>query len=417
MKHSSKPSVSGTSNETFLKTESASSLQGSAEPSSPDTSISNGGKTHPSKIDALKNWFRTRPIVEKFCALPAYIQSWGLTLFFMGTATIIAFCFFHALKNPTANIALTYILAVFLVARFTDGYSFGLFSSFVGVVCVNFLFTYPYFALDFTMTGYPITFVAMFSISSITSAITSNMKTQARVLAEREKMLMEAEKEKMRANLLRAISHDLRTPLTSILGYLQLLEDPGLTEGERREYLAVIAGRARTLQSLITSFYDLSRLEGGEYLLQREKVDLYASLSGLLAAFYNDFTDRGFDMEVELAEGLPQVWADAGAVLRIFTNLIRNALEHGEGRMEIRLYQEGGQVVSRFSNETHALTAEDVPHVFDRFFTSDKMRTGRNTGLGLAIVKALAGQMDCRAEAALEGDMFAITLRWPVERR
>ena len=155
----------------------------------------------------------------------------------------------------------------------------------------------------------------------------------------------------------------------------------------------------------------------GEYLLQREKVDLYASLSGLLAAFYNDFTDRGFDMEVELAEGLPQVWADAGAVLRIFTNLIRNALEHGEGRMEIRLYQEGGQVVSRFSNETHALTAEDVPHVFDRFFTSDKMRTGRNTGLGLAIVKALAGQMDCRAEAALEGDMFAITLRWPVERR
>ena len=213
------------------------------------------------------------------------------------------------------------------------------------------------------------------------------------------------------------VSHDLRTPLTSILGYLQLLEDPGLTEGERREYLAVIAGRARALQSLITSFYDLSRLEGGEYLLQREKVDLYTSLSGLLAAFYNDFTDRGFDMEVELAEGLPQVWADAGAVLRIFTNLIRNALEHGEGRMEIRLYQEGGQVVSRFSNETHALTAEDVPHVFDRFFTSDKMRTGRNTGLGLAIVKALAGQMDCRAEAALEGDMFAITLRWPVERR
>ena len=70
MKHSSKSSVSGTSNETFLKTESASSLQGSAEPNSPDTSISNGGKTHPHKIDALKNWFRTRPIVEKFCALP-----------------------------------------------------------------------------------------------------------------------------------------------------------------------------------------------------------------------------------------------------------------------------------------------------------------------------------------------------------
>ena len=241
MKHSNKPSVSGISNETFLKTESASSLQGSAEPNSPDTSISNGSETYPHKIDALKNWFRTRPIVEKILCASEYIQSWGLTLFFMGTATIIAFCFFHALKNPTANIALTYILAVFLVARFTDGYSFGLFSSFVGVVCVNFLFTYPYFALDFTMAGYPITFVAMFSISSITSAITSNMKTQARVLAEREKMLMEAEKEKMRANLLRAISHDLRTPLTSIIGSSTVYLENGssLPEVEKMRWCAI----------------------------------------------------------------------------------------------------------------------------------------------------------------------------------
>ena len=213
------------------------------------------------------------------------------------------------------------------------------------------------------------------------------------------------------------ISHDLRTPLTSILGYLQLLEGDSLTVEERREYLGIVRGRAKALQSLITSFYDLSRLEGGEYPLSREKVDLYHVLSELVAEFYNDFEQSGFDMTVELAPGLPAVTADPAGVLRVFTNLIRNALEHGEGRMEIRLYQEGGQVVSRFSNETHALTAEDVPHVFDRFFTSDKMRTGRNTGLGLAIVKALAGQMDCRAEAALEGDMFAITLRWPVERR
>lgn len=100
MKHSSKPSVPGTSNETFPKTESTSSLQGSAESSSPDTSISNGGETHPSKIDALKNWFRTRPIVEKFCALPTYIQSWGLTLFFMGTATNHRVLLFSCAQKP-----------------------------------------------------------------------------------------------------------------------------------------------------------------------------------------------------------------------------------------------------------------------------------------------------------------------------
>ena len=119
---------------------------------------------------------------------------------------------------------------------------------------------------------------------------------------------------------------------------------------------------------------------------------------------------------MELAENLPPVWGDPAAVLRVYTNLIRNALDHGEGRMSIRLYLEKGRVVSRFANQTRELTAEDVPHVFDRFFTSDKMRTGRNTGLGLAIVKALADQMGCRLEAALEEDTFCIVLSWPAVR-
>ena len=210
------------------------------------------------------------------------------------------------------------------------------------------------------------------------------------------------------------VSHDLRTPLTSILGYLQLLEDPKLPEGERREYLAVVESRAKALQSLITGFYDLSRLEGGEYPLEQEPVNLYTSLSGLLAAFYNDFTDRNFDMTVELAEHLPPVQADNGGVLRVFTNLIRNALDHGRGKMTVRLWQEGERVVSLFANETDELTAEDLPHIFDRFFTSDKMRTGRNTGLGLAIVKTLAEQMGCQLTAELTDGMFAIRVQWPL---
>ena len=212
------------------------------------------------------------------------------------------------------------------------------------------------------------------------------------------------------------VSHDLRTPLTSILGYLQLLEDETLSPEERREYLEVVKGRAKALQGLITSFYDLSRLEGGEYPIRRERVDLYNSLSGLLAAFYNDFTDGGFDMEVDLQEDLPPVLADPAGVLRVFTNLIRNALDHGRGRMEIRLFLEEGRVVSLFRNEAGDLAPEDVPHVFDRFFTADKMRTGRNTGLGLAIVKALAEQMGCGLEAALEDGMFSVRILWSQER-
>ncbi len=208
------------------------------------------------------------------------------------------------------------------------------------------------------------------------------------------------------------VSHDLRTPLTSILGYLQLLEGEAVSEEERREYLAVVESRARALQSLITSFYDLSRLEGGEYPLQREKVDLYSSLSGLLASFYNDFTEQGFDVTVELEEGLPPVTADPAGVLRVFTNLIRNALDHGRGRMEVRLFQTADGVVSLFRNGAGDLAPEDLPRVFDRFFTSDTMRTGRNTGLGLAIVKTLCSQMGCAVRAELEEGMFGVRILW-----
>ena len=208
------------------------------------------------------------------------------------------------------------------------------------------------------------------------------------------------------------VSHDLRTPLTSILGYLQLLEGDTLSTGERVEYLNIIESRAKALQTLITSFYDLSRLDGGEYPLVREKIDLYAILSELVAGFYNDLTASGLEVEVALAEGLPQVWGDPSAALRVFTNLIRNALDHGEGKLSIRLYQKGGEVISAFQNGSGGLDSEDVGHVFDRSFTSDKNRTSHNTGLGLAIVKALTEQMGCKTSAALEGSLFTIAVKW-----
>ncbi|MPN63053.1 Sensor histidine kinase ResE [bioreactor metagenome] len=117
-------------------------------------------------------------------------------------------------------------------------------------------------------------------------------------------------------------------------------------------------------------------------------------------------------MTVELAEGLPRVTADSSGVLRVFTNLIRNALEHGNTRMAIRLYQDGAYIVSSFSNDVEGLTGEDILHVFDRFYTADKPRTGKSTGLGLAIVRELVGQMGHSVKAELEDGTFTVWVCW-----
>ncbi len=210
------------------------------------------------------------------------------------------------------------------------------------------------------------------------------------------------------------VSHELRTPLTSILGYLQLLEGDGLSPEKKAEYLAVIEGRARTLQTFIAAFYDLSRIEGGELPLEREKVDLGRALSDQLAAAYEQIEAAGLVVEVDIAPGLPPVWADSGAVTRIFSNLLTNALRHGEDALAVKLYREGNAVVSAFSNRAGGLSEEDAAHVFERFYTADKMRTGQSTGLGLAIVKALAERMGHAARARWEDGVFTVEVRWTV---
>lgn len=208
------------------------------------------------------------------------------------------------------------------------------------------------------------------------------------------------------------VSHDLRTPLTSILGYLQLLEDPALSEQERLQYLKVIEARAKTLQSLITAFYDLTRIEGGEYPLEREKVDLYRVLSELVAEFYGDFERSGFEIQIDLDQDLPPVWADQGAVLRVFTNLIGNALKHGRDFLHVRLYRLGDALATEFANDAGDLTQEDAAHVFDRFYTADKTRSAQNTGLGMSIVRALVRQMGHEVTAELKGESFTVRVLW-----
>ena len=141
----------------------------------------------------------------------------GITLGILFVATIAAYIY-DRLTAQTMNVIMFYTLAILLVSRTTQGYVPGIAAALLSVCAVNYLFTYPYWKFNFMLEGYPVTFFCMMVVSVLSSMATSHMKKQARELSEREKLLAEAEKEKMRANLLRAVSHDLRTPLTGIIG-------------------------------------------------------------------------------------------------------------------------------------------------------------------------------------------------------
>lgn len=213
------------------------------------------------------------------------------------------------------------------------------------------------------------------------------------------------------------VSHDLRTPLTSVLGYLQLLGQDDLPEEKRREYLTVVEGRARTLQALITAFYDLSRIESGEWKLEPEPVDLSRELSDQLAASYEQMEKAGIRVRVDIEPGLPPVWGDRNAVVRVLSNLLTNALKHGSDHLSVCVYAEGDRVISVFSNGAPHINDEDVDHVFERFYTADRMRTGQNTGLGMAIVKALVERMGHHVSAKLQNGIFTVLVSWRTASR
>lgn len=234
-----------------------------------------------------------------------------------------------------------------------------------------------------------------------------NRTLDQRQSEEIKHMLAEKELRRQIAN----ISHDLRTPLTSILGYLQLAQDGQLSEEERAHAMEVIGARTRSLQTLISGFYDLSRLDANEYDVELRQIDLGGVLCAQLAAFYDDFTLKNLNMHVDVPEHLPLVLADADAAQRIFVNLLQNVLRYAESEVRVTARADAA-VTTVFSNDTNLLAPADVPHVFDRFYTGDQMRSGRNTGLGLAIVKRLAEQMGCEITASLDGNRFSIQILW-----
>lgn len=204
------------------------------------------------------------------------------------------------------------------------------------------------------------------------------------------------------------LSHDFRTPLTAITGYLDLIQSGQLSEKETAQALETVCRRTLLLRQLADDFYDLSRLEAG-CSLHLERVQINDLLAELLADSYQQISRQQVEPVVCLQPSLPAVLADKGAARRVLQNLLQNALRYGNGlEMETRCC--GRKAEIRFVNEAPGLTEEMLPHLFDQFYTG----TPGGSGLGLTVVEQFCRRMEVELRSRLEDGKLEILLLWPL---
>ena len=198
------------------------------------------------------------------------------------------------------------------------------------------------------------------------------------------------------------ISHDLRTPLTAICGYLDLLEQEPLSD-EARRYLAVIRERSDAMRGLTEELFRYSVIAAAAEELRMEPVCLNDVLEQSLAGFYGALTARGVAPEIRMPDHAVVRRLDAAALRRIFDNILSNAVKYSDGDLSVALHSDGSVV---FSNRAQALSRVQAERLFDRFFT---LETARNaTGLGLSIAKLLVERMGGAISAEYAGGRLRI---------
>ena len=286
-----------------------------------------------------------------------------------------------------------FILVVSLVARFTTGYAYGVVASVLGVFCVNYMFTYPYWEFDMTIAGYPLTFAAMLMVSICISTLTSQIK-------KHERLRMEAEMEKLRANLLRSVSHDLRTPLTSIVGSSSvLLENKSLDPMQKDELLTEIHKDARWLARITENILSITKFSGTSVHLNKEYEVIEEIVSSAIVKSRKNHPD--IPVYVKKPDEILLAPMDATLIEQVLVNLLDNAVVHGKhtSAIHVHIFKESNRIHINVSDDGCGIPASLFPHLFDGYASAYKETTDdtRSMGIGLSvcqsIVQAHSGQI------------------------
>ena len=237
-------------------------------------------------------------------------------------------------------------------------------------------------------------------------------------MSEEIRVLMESERhnEKSKNEMITNIAHDLRTPLTSILGYLDLINKRELTEDTKKEYLKIVYEKSKKLQDLIESLFSFTKTNSSKLVLKINKIDIIKLLCQLMEEFYPNFEDKGITCSVNTNIDSYVIDGDGTLLARLFDNLINNAVKYGADgkRIDVKIIAENNIVKIAVINYGKVIPQDELPLIFDKFYRVDQARNSGTggTGLGLAIAKNITelhhGVIEVTSD--LGGTVFSVTL-------
>ena len=340
-----------------------------------------------------------------------------ITFFFLLLATVISYVMLF-IAGYTGKVEIVYMMAVVLISRMSNGYLPGVIASFLSVIFLGYGFTYPFLQPGFTIRETPFTFFAMLAISIIISATTNHLKDQNRIIGEREKLLMEAEKEAMRANLLRAISHDLRTPLTGIIGasstYLENTDS--LSDEEKDRLITNINEDANWLLNMVENLLSVTRIRDTGPQVVKHLEPLEEVVAEAIERFHKRIPSAA--VQATVPDELVMVPMDATLIVQVIINLLENAVYHSNSTEPIRLTIFVRDCYAWF--EVHdrgvGILPERLKTLFDGNTSSpaSSYDSHKGMGIGLSICKTIVTAHNGSILAANEEQGAVFTFKLPL---
>ncbi len=329
-------------------------------------------------------------------AFISIIKDSGLSLFVLICATLVGYVF-KAFSLTDTDIIMLYIIAVLVISIITTRIQYCLISSLVCVLLFNYFFTYPKFSLTANDAAYPVTFVTMFITAFIAGSLANKLKRNIRIAKqnakEKEEAALLAQNEQLRANMLRSISHDLRTPLTSISGNASTLISAGntLDDSARQQIYTDIYSESMWLIRMVENLLYATRIEDGKMQLNLSVEILDDIVPEAVKHIQRTYQNR--KIKIDMCDEIIPVIADANIIVSVIINLIDNAVKYSEDDTEIivSVKKNSDVAVISVADNGIGIPQSEKENVFEMFYTGDNRLSDsrRSLGLGLSLCKSI----------------------------